>query len=211
MKCQICEVRKPRRHCPGVHGDICAQCCGAEREVTVDCPLDCEYLLESRLHQRPPEEGADTPFPNRDVNVTEQFLRDHEPLVIFLSAELLSTTLSTAGAIDSDVREALEASIRTYRTLQSGLIYETKPANLLAMNIQTGLQAAVDKLRQKLSEKGAAGIRDLDILGVLVFLQRLELTHNNGRKRGRAFVHFLRTNFPPLRPTEDEPASLIQV
>ena len=86
MKCQICEVRKPRRHCPGVHGDICAQCCGAEREVTVDCPLDCEYLLEGRLHERSPEEGANTPFPNRDVNVTEQFLRDHEPLVIFLSA-----------------------------------------------------------------------------------------------------------------------------
>jgi len=211
MKCQICGLRKPKRYCPGVRGDICAQCCGTEREVTVDCPLDCEYLREGRLHERPAEAGADTPFPNRDVNVTEQFLRDHESLVIFLSAELLSGALATVGAIDSDVREALEALIRTYRTLESGLIYETRPANLLAMNIQTKFQESVEALRKKLSEQATTGIRDLDILGVLVFLQRLELTHNNGRKRGRAFIDFLRANFPDLKPKSDQTASLIQV
>ena len=179
--------------------------------MTVDCPLDCEYLREGRLHERPAEAGADTPFPNRDVNVTEQFLRDHESLVIFLSAELLSGALATVGAIDSDVREALEALIRTYRTLESGLIYETRPANLLAMNIQTKFQESVEALRKKLSEQAATGIRDLDILGVLVFLQHLELTHNNGRKRGRAFIDFLRANFPDLKPKSDQTASLIQV
>src|SRR5271154_1130369 len=126
MKCQICGVRKPRRYCPGVRGDICPQCCGTEREVTVDCPLECEYLRESRLHERPPEAGADTPFPNRDVNVTEEFLRDHESLVIFLCAQLLTASLATTGAIDFDVRDALDSLIRTYRTLESGLYYESK-------------------------------------------------------------------------------------
>jgi len=211
MKCQICGVRKPKRYCPGVRGDICPQCCGTEREVTVDCPLDCEYLRESRLHERPPQEGADTPFPNRDVNVTEQFLHDHEALVIFLSAELLAATMATAGAVDTDIREALDALIRTYRTLQSGLIYETRPANLVAMNIQVGVQQAVDALRKKLSEHGTTGIRDAEILGVLVFLQRLELAHNNGRQRGRAFIDFLRANFPAPVPGGGKTESLIQV
>ena len=178
--------------------------------MTVDCPFDCEYLREARLHERPPEAGANTPFPNRDVNVTEQFLRDHESLVIFSSARLLSSALETVGAIDSDVRDALEALIRTYRTLQSGLIYETKPANLLAMAIQTKFQESVEKLREKLREQGGGSLRDLDILGVLVFLQRLELTHNNGRKRGRAFIDFLRANFPQLKPESGKIESLIQ-
>ncbi len=211
MKCQICGVRKPKRYCPGVRGDICPQCCGTEREVTVDCPLDCEYLRESRLHERPSEAGANTPFPNRDVNVTEQFLHDHEALVIFLSAELLAAAMTTAGAVDTDIRDALDALIRTYRTLQSGLIYETKPANLLAVNIQTGLQQAVDALRKRLSEKGTTGIRDAEVLGVLVFLQRMELARNNGRKRGRAFIDFLRSNFPAPVPGGGETESLIHV
>jgi hypothetical protein len=211
MKCKICGVRKPRRYCPGVRGDICPQCCGTQREVTVDCPLDCEYLREARLHERPPEEGADTPFPNRDVNVTEQFLRDHESLVIFLSAKLLSASMATAGSIDYDVREALEALIRTYRTLESGLIYETRSANSLASGIQSKLQEDVVDLRKRLQENGSTGIRDKEILGVLVFLQRLELTHNNGRKRGRAYLDFLRANFPELKPEGGEQPSLIQV
>src|SRR5277367_2227355 len=150
MKCQICGVRKPRRYCPGVRGDICPQCCGTEREVTVDCPLECEYLRESRLHERPPEAGADTPFPNRDVNVTEQFLRDHESLVIFVSAKLLAASMATAGAIDF---EALEALIRTYRTLESGLIYETRPANPLAGGIQAKLKEDVDELQKRVQEQ----------------------------------------------------------
>ena len=43
--------------------------------------------------------------------------------------------LDTPGAVDYDVREALEALIRTYRTLESGVYYESVPANPLAANI----------------------------------------------------------------------------
>jgi hypothetical protein len=39
-------------------------------------------------------------------------------------------------------------------------------------------------------------IRDVDVLGILVFLHRMELQHNNGRKKGRAFIDFLRAYFP---------------
>jgi hypothetical protein len=39
-----------------------------------------------------------------------------------------------------------------------------------------------------------------------VFLQRLELQHNNGRRRGRAFASFLNTWFPA--PTPAAPALL---
>jgi hypothetical protein len=145
------------------------------------------------------------------VNVTEQFLRDHESLMIFLSAKLLAASLATAGAIDYDVREALEALIRTYRTLESGLIYETRPANPLASGIQAKLKEDVDDLQKRIQEQGSTGIRDKDILGVLIFLQRLELTHNNGRKRGRAFLDFLRANFPELKLQGGEQPSLIQV
>src|SRR5271170_5062199 len=108
MKCKICDTRKPRRYCPGVNAEICSICCGNEREVTVSCPLDCPYLVEARRHEKPRELNADE-IPNRDVQVTEQFLREHEPLLMFLSSRLLEASLATAGAVDSDARDALQS------------------------------------------------------------------------------------------------------
>ena len=210
MKCKICNVRKPRRYCPGVGGDICSICCGSEREVTVNCPLDCPYLMEARQHEKPPVVSPG-PLPNQDVRITEEFLRDHEPLLILLGARLLEASLETAGAVDSDVQEALESLIRTYRTLESGLYYETRPNNLLAAGIHQKIQDAVQELRKELGEKGSTPIRDAEILGILVFLERVGLHQRNGRPRGRAFIDYLRGYFP-LKPAGPADApSLIQV
>jgi hypothetical protein len=209
MKCKICNTRKPRRYCPGMVADICSICCGAEREVTVNCPLDCPYLVEARQHERLVAVDSEQ-IPNQDVRVTEEFLREHEPLLIFLGAKLLESSLGAAGAIDADVRDALDSMIRTYRTLQSGLYYETLSPNLVAAAIQQNLQQAVDTLRKELSEKGATTIRDVEILAVLVFLQRIALSRDNGRPKGRAFIDYLRAHFPHDRETAAAP-SLIQV
>ena len=211
MKCKICNARKPRRYCPGVGADICSICCGSEREVTVNCPLDCVYLVEARQHEKPPVAAAGQQLPNQDVRITEEFLRDHEPLLIFLGAKLLEASLETAGAVDSDVQEALESLIRTYRTLESGLYYETRPNNLLAASIHQKIQDAVQELRKELGEKGSAPIRDAEILGILVFLERVGLHERNGRPRGRAFVDYLRGYFPQKQAGPADASSLIQV
>jgi hypothetical protein len=49
---------------------------------------------------------------------------------------------------------------------------------------------------------GTNPIRDVDVLGILVFLHRMELQHNNGRAKGRAFIDFLRQYFPQ-KPSEE--------
>ncbi len=210
MKCTICDTRKPRRHCPGVNGEICSLCCGNEREVTISCPLNCSYLVEARLHEKPHALNPDE-VPNQDIHVTEQFLREHEPLLMFLSSHLLDASLSGAGAVDSDVREALQTLIRTYRTLQSGLYYETRPTNLIAAAIHQRMQESVESLRKELAGKNATPVRDAEILGTLVFLERVELNQNNGRPRGPAFLDYLRVYFPQNPESVAPPPSLIQV
>src|SRR5215831_15514772 len=106
MACAICETRRPRRFCPGVRGDICTVCCGTEREVTVECPLDCEYLQEARRRDKP-QTPDKSQIPDLDIKVSERFLEDHEPLLAFLGKAVADAALSTPGAIDFDVREAL--------------------------------------------------------------------------------------------------------
>jgi hypothetical protein len=176
-----------------VHGDICTLCCGTEREVTVDCPLDCEYLQEARKHEpsRPlnPED-----IPNRDIRITEEFLEEHQNLLLGAAKSLALAAFEVSGAVDSDVRDALEALIRTHRTLQSGVFYESRPDNMLANRIFTGAQDGLQEFRTAETEKlGMSHTRDSDVLGMLVFLQRLELDRANGRPRGRAFLDYLRS------------------
>jgi hypothetical protein len=202
LACQLCETRKARRACPGVRGDICSICCGTEREETVDCPLDCEYLREARLHEKPPEVDPDK-FPNREIEVSEDFLRKKEDLLLFLSQTLFRAAMETAGANDNDAKDCLDALIRTYKTLESGIYYDTRPSNMIAGVIYQRLQAALEQYRQELARQlGMQTIRDTDMLGICVFLQRLEIQHNNGRRRSKAFLDFLGSYFasPPEQP-----------
>ncbi len=205
MTCKICQQRRAKRACPGAGGEICPQCCGTERENSISCPLDCGYLREARLHEQIPELETDS-IPNSDISVSEDFLREHEELLLFLAGVVLAAGLETEGAVDTDAREALDALIRTYRTLNSGLYYESTPSNFLAATIQRRIQEELGEFRKKQTEqRGMTNVRDADILGLLVFLQRFELRHNNGRKRSRAFLDFLREYFVP--PEDETPAS----
>jgi hypothetical protein len=195
--CQLCETRKPKRFCPAVRGEICSPCCGEQREVSIDCPLDCEYLLEARLHQAPPDVDP-RQFPNQDIQVSDSFLRDNDQVLLFLARTLLEAALVTPGATDLDVREALAAMIKTYRTLESGLIYQTTSPNPYAATIQQRVETALLEFRERMQQSmGMHTVRDAQVLGILVFLQRLELQHNNGRRRSRAFLSFLFSYFPP--------------
>ena len=131
--------------------------------------------------------------------MSEKFIREHEPLLLTLVLAL-KEAMETGQAVDFDAREALEALIRTYRTLESGLIYETRPQNPYAAAIQRSLRESIEEFRKRMVEElGMHTLRDADILGTLVFVQRLEIQRNNGRRRGRAFFDFL-TSYLPESP-----------
>jgi hypothetical protein len=191
MSCAICRTRRPRRSCPGVRGDICAICCGQEREVTVDCPFDCEYLQEARKHE-PLAEIDPATMGNPDIRVTEESLEANSLLMLAIGGVVLEAALQTQ-AVDSDVREALASLIQTYRTLQKGLIYESMPTNPLAANLFREVQEMVAAFRQEETRRlGMTKTRDSDVLRGLVFFERLALNRNNGRPRSRAFLDVLR-------------------
>jgi len=136
-------------------------------------------------------------FPNQDIRVSETFLRENETLLVAMGRTVLQAGLETAGAVDSDVAEALAALIRTYRTLESGLYYETRPDNMVAAELVRRIQTAVSEFRRAETEKlQMTRTRDADVLGVLAFIQRLQIDRHNGRKRGRAFLDFLRGQLP---------------
>ena len=185
-------------------------CCGAEREVTVDCPLDCEFLREGRRHEKAPARNAEE-FPNRDIEVPEKLLRANEHLLAFLSVTIFHTAMQVPGVVDRDVLEALDGLIRTFRTLESGVYYESRPNNPLAGAIYATVQDALAEYREgEQRELGMTKTRDADVLGLLVFLQYFALHSDNGRRRGRAFLDALRQFHPAApEPSGSSPSSVV--
>lgn len=171
--------------------------------MNVSCPLDCPYLEEARLHERPVELDRNT-LPNKDIRLTEEFLQNHHELVLFCSFTLADGALRTAGATDADVLTAVDALIKTHRTLESGLFYQTKAEDRLAAAVQDHFERSLEDFqKRRSSEEGLAPFRNAEVLGVLAFLERSALAQRNRRPRGRAFIDFLRKrlNVPIPQPT----------
>lgn len=206
--CKICGQRRAKRACPAVHGDICSICCGTEREVSLACPLECEYLREAHHREKPlpvdPKNVSD-----RDIEVSEAFVRSHEELLLFCVYSLVQAALRTAGAVDTDVLAALEALIKTYRTKETGLLYETRPENTLAAGVQRIFSASLSDYLKVKEEDEERRFRDAEILTMLVFLRRIGQQNNNGRPRGRMFVDMLSHMTPDAGVDERAPSIIL--
>ena len=186
--CRICEARKAKRACPGVGGDICPQCCGREREETIYCPLNCVYLREARRHERP-DQNQVIDFPHKEIQVEERYLEESNELFTVVSLSVIKAAQETPRIIDADIRDCLEAVVKTYLALGSGIIYESKPENMLAGAMYGRLMASIEDFKKFAFEKtGIHSVKDDDLLKIFAFLQRLEITTHNGRRYGRAFL-----------------------
>jgi hypothetical protein len=207
--CKICGKRRARRACPAVSGDICTICCGTEREVSLSCPLGCEYLQEAHRREKPVP-ISEQQLSNRAVEVTEEFLAQHEELTLFCVYALVQAALRTSGALDSDVLAALEALIQTHRTLESGLVYETRAENMVAAAVQSAFAASLADYQKLRAEREAlCPVRNSEILKVLVFLHRMGQQHQNGRPRGRMYLDLLQQMTPEQSVEERTPSIIL--
>ena len=199
MSCAICEKRKQKRFCPAVHGRICPQCCGEQREVTLDCPSDCIYLQQAREHEKPRPIGEldqSALFPK--VEIGDQFLYEQENLILGLSYSLARSARAAHSIHDSDLIAALTSLAKSYETLaSSGLHYETPLTNLTHQTIASEIQKITKEYRElEQKQLGYTRLRDSDVLRALVFLLRMGLMRTSGRPRSRAFLDFLFLQFP---------------
>lgn len=199
MPCRLCEKRKPKRHCPAVSGEICTICCGEKREVTLSCPLDCPYLVESREREFVGRLSPAT-FPYKEIEVEGHDLRENSALLMLVGSALFEAAGAEPGAYDSDVQAALDSLIRTQKTMESGIYYETQPGTVPARHLAAALRKAIEEFREdQNAQAGFTRTRDKDVLTILVFLYRMSLDRDNLKPRGRAFVSFLAEHFQPAR------------
>ena len=199
MTCPICHIRKEKRFCLALHDRICPQCCGEQREITLECPSECPYLQQARQHEKPRDFGGKLPeemFPS--VEITQDFLHRNEPLIGGLLQTLLRLAVADRQLIDRELLGALTAMARSYQTLvSSGLVYQEASANPAQLAIIDVFRRSIDEFRAvEQQHLGYTALRDSDVLKGLVFIIRLATLHTSGRPLSRAFIDGLQEHFP---------------
>ena len=210
MSCPICEKPKAERFCPAKAEKICAVCCGTEREVTIDCPADCAYLLAAHRYEseHPRDLPADTPL--LDETIPKEVIHRRQQLMAALAFSVAQFCASHADAVDSDILAALEALAQTYKTLGSGLIYEKPPQAPLRRELYGALTVFLDEIKKQQAERASsASFKDSEVFYLLVFLYRMGVLRTNGRPRCRLFIEFLRGQFPQSRDLKHEESRII--
>ena len=199
MSCAICEIRKEKRFCPAIHGRICPQCCGEQREVTLDCPSECPYLQQAREHEKPRSaEEFNRASLFLQVEVSDQFTYEREHLLMGLTYALAKAAHADRGLNDQDLIAALTALASSYERLaKSGLHYEQPLTSTARQSAAAQVELMVKEYREaEQKHLGYSNLKDADVLRALVFLLRLGHSRTNGRPKSRAFIEFLFNQFP---------------
>ena len=199
MSCAICEVRKEKRFSPVLHGRICPQCCGEQREVTLDCPSDCTYLQQARAHDKPRAmDQIDREALFLKVEVPDQFLYEREHLLMGLTFALAKAVRADRTLNDGDLVAALSALTTSYqRLVNSGLHYEQAIPSIPQQRVAAEVETMLKEYREaEQKHMGYSTVRDSDVLKALVFLVRLGYGRTSGRPKSRAFAEFLLAQFP---------------
>jgi hypothetical protein len=199
LSCAICEIRKEKRFCPAIHGRICPQCCGEQREVTLDCPSECPYLQQAREHEKPrPAEQFDAAALFLQVEISEQFTYEREHLLMGLTYALAKAAHADRGLNDRDLIAALSTMCTSYeRLVNSGLHYEQPLAGRAQHSVAAQVEEMLKQFREvEQKQLGYSTLRDSDVLKALVFLVRLGHGRTSGRPKSRAFIDFLFAQFP---------------
>ena len=196
--CPLCAKRRPERFCPAKGQKICAVCCGTEREVTLDCPADCSYLIAAhRYEQEHRKPLAETEAPFREVQVSPDFFYHQQPLLSGLGQTIAGFSREWKELADSDVLTAISSLAETYRTLVSGIYYEKPPATPLPGGLYAALAKFIqDYGKQEAERAGFTTLKDAEIFHALVFLARVCRSRTNERPRARIFLELLRAQFP---------------
>ena len=210
MSCPICGKRKAERFCPAKGEQICAVCCGTEREVTIDCPLDCSYLVAAHRYENEHQRSIPPDTPLLEEKIPQDTVYAHQQLMSALAFSIAKFCAVQPTATDPDILTALEALAQTYKTLGSGIIYENPPVAPLPRELYAALITFLAEVKKQQAERAnSAAWKDSEVFFLLIFLYRMGLLRTNGRPRSRRFIEFLRAQFPQAPELKREESRII--
>jgi hypothetical protein len=150
MSCAICEKRPPKRFCPAKGEKICAICCGEGREVAIDCPIDCSYLIAA--HRYEDEHRKPTPreeFPYPDLQFPVDFVYEKWPVVAGLGGTIHRFQLENKELNDAESLLAYKRSRKRIARSELEFIMSGRPMPRSRVRCMDSSRHSCRSLRKK--------------------------------------------------------------
>jgi hypothetical protein len=165
-------------------------------------------LQQAREHEKP-RSGDDLSGAELflKTEIGDQFLYEHEHLLMGLSYALAKVSRSDHSLNDRDLIAGLTSMAKSYETLvNSGLHYESPTTSLGQQSIAAEIQNMIKEYREaEHKHLGYTRLRDSEVLRALVFLVRMAHARTSGRPKSRAFLDFLFAQFPETKSAITSP------
>ncbi len=178
--CCHCQHRNGKRWCPPLDAHICPVCCAGLRMMTIACDEECPSLRDARdatgkrlsniLSNALAAEGYE--------DVTED--NEHLTLSLLIMGAVDSAIVRVRRAhysdlSDAEVLAALDLVLRTYETLERGLLYEHRSESPRIQHVRDGIFAELDAFTKKVGKRGGR-LRTGDIVRGLALAKKVATT-----------------------------------
>jgi hypothetical protein len=138
---------------------------------------------------------SDASFP--DVSFPSDLIHTRQAVLSGLGYTVLVYAADHRSLNDLDVFAAVQAMAETWRTLLSGIYYEKPPEYPVALGLYAALAKFIEEEKKHTAEHPEfPALKDTEIFHLLVFFLRFGRLRSNGRPHTRAFIEFLRSQFP---------------
>jgi hypothetical protein len=203
MKCNLCDQRRGKRQCPAKDSLLCAQCCGEKRVLEIDCPENCQYLQAGREREVQEYAKRIRNLSPETQSRNQRVLQNNQDAVARLEYALARERLLSRDLTDSDVADALDVLLETYRTEDNGILYEKTSEDLRVEAVRRELRAIVESLRNPDGNEGK-GIVDpkstrLQLraaIDCLEFIRSLVTAYLADRRSSSSYIDFLARVMP---------------
>lgn len=173
-KCPICRTRKAKRLCPVKKQDICAICCAEKRMIELACPESCLYLRDARqaAGARRTPKLLQYLAANDKVHLFDAFDRFNAVIAMLERAIVKVQRYQFRDLTDEEVLAGVENAIKTYETLDRGIIYEHASESPRIRAVTRALLDEMERMKKTLQEQQRSDlIKTRDFLACLEFIR----------------------------------------
>ena len=111
--------------------------------------------------------------------------------------------------MDNDLIEVLKALTATFRTLSSGIYYESLPDNPIRKSLFRRIKSLFDQLMQPSERIDEPSLKVSETLDILDFITLAAQANSSIRPKSRKYLDFLASMARPEHATEPSSSGLI--
>jgi hypothetical protein len=187
---------------------ICAVCCGTKREIEIDCPSNCGYLVSGRDYEAE-KRVPDPELMAKADQFNDEFFMTFAPLIDAVLSAVVAERKESQWLVDVDLIEVLKALTATYKTLSSGIYYESLPDNPIRQSLFRRIKTLFDQLMQPSERIDEPSLKVSEALDILDFVTLAAQANSSIRPKSRKYLDFLASMARPAAASEASPSGLI--